>query len=199
MAKGDYKEIKDEIYKIVKDACFSPKNQFTYTVWDYHIVPVVEHGLVLGEKLNADLEILELSALLHDYASLVDFELYEQHHLHGAELAEKILKKFQFSQNKIDHIKECIISHRGSVRLDMKTIEAKILASADAMSHITELADMFYLTFGIHKYKTPEGSQWLKGKIERSWDKIMPEGKELIQDDYNLALKIINKAINKQK
>jgi hypothetical protein len=54
-------------------------------------------------------------------------------------------------------------------------LESKILASADAMAHFTEFIDMTYLTFGIHKYKTVEGSIWLKNKLLRSWKKIIPE------------------------
>ncbi len=63
------------------------------------------------------------------------------------------------------------------------------------MAHITELADMFYLTFGVHKYKTQEEVRWLKNKLDRSWDKIMPEGQEIIKEDYKITMGIINKAI----
>ncbi|MFH1822404.1 MAG: hypothetical protein ABH830_01755 [Patescibacteria group bacterium] len=37
-----------------------------------------------------------------------------------------------------------------------------------------------------------------KGKLNRSWDKIMPEGKKLVRDDYLLAMKIIRKAEKKR-
>lgn len=197
--KYNYKKIRSEVLKIAREACYSPKNKFTETVWDYHIVPVVEHGLRLGKKLKADLEIIELAALLHDHASLVDEKLYEKHHIHGAEFADKFLTELNYSKDKIKHIKECILSHRGSVSRKKESLEARILASADAMSHITELADMFYLTFGVHKYKTPEGVKWLKGKIERSWKKIMPEGKNVIKSEYDMAMFILNKAVKINK
>lgn len=184
--------------KIAKDACYSPKNKFTETVWDYHILPVVDHSINLGKRLKADLEILELSALLHDHACLVDKKLYESHHAHSADMAEKILIKLDCPRDKINHIKECILSHRGSVKKRKKSLEAKILASADAMSHITELADMFYLTYGVHEYKTREGAEWLKDKIQRSWDKVISEGKKMIKNDYKLIMGIINQALNKQ-
>lgn len=195
MKNYNLKNIFGEARKIVKEACYSPQNKFTSTVWEYHILPVVKYGLNLGKKFNADLEVIELAALLHDYACLIDSNLCDEHHLHSADLAEKLLDKFDFPKYKIEHIRECIISHRGSLNLKKESVEAKILASADAMAHITEWADMFYLTYGVHKYQTREGAEWLKGKVERSWNKIIPEGKDMIKDDYEIMLKIINRAI----
>jgi len=191
----NYRKIRREVRKLVRDACYSAKNNFSYTTWQYHILPVAGHSLHLGRRLKADLEVLELAAYLHDYAGILDYKLYKDHHLHGARLAGKILGELNFPAEKIKKVKECIGSHRGSVRIKHKNKEAEILASADAMSHFTELADMFYLTFGIHRYKTLEGARWLKAKLERSWAKIIPEGRELIRDDYKIVSRIINKAI----
>ena len=63
------------------------------------------------------------------------------------------------------------------------------------MAHITELADMFYLTYGVHKQKTKEGAEWLSAKLERSWNKIIPEGREMTSGDYVIAMKRIKKVI----
>ncbi|MFA4833464.1 MAG: HD domain-containing protein [Patescibacteria group bacterium] len=196
MRRYNYQKVRREVRKMVKKACYSANNHFSYTDWPYHILPVVNHSLRLGKMLKADLEVLELAAYLHDYAGILDYRLYKNHHLHGAKLAGKILGSLNFPPEKIKKVQECIISHRGSVRLEHKSKEAKILASADAMSHFTELADMFYLTFGIHGYKTLEGTKWLKAKLERSWAKIMPAGRKLVRADYEMAKKIINKAIS---
>ena len=158
--KYDYKKMRDEVRAIVRQACYAPENYFGPTTWNYHIESVVEHSLDLGKKLGADLEVLELAALLHDYASLLGKkELYKEHHKYGAEKAGEILTKLNYSDDKIKKVKNCIFSHRGSVKEKKNSLEEKILASADAMSHITELSDMFYLTYGIHKYDTQEGAK----------------------------------------
>jgi len=191
----NYRKKIEKIRATAKKACYSPKNKFTETAWEYHILPVVRHSLALGKKLKADLAVLEIAALLHDHAGITDMKLYPSHHIHGAKIAEKILKKYNWPQEKIEAVKHCIQTHRGSIKLKHKTLEAKILASADAMSHITEPADMFYLTYGVHKYKTKQGSQWLKKKLERSWKKIMPEGKKMIEKDYNIIMNLLNKAL----
>jgi len=48
-------------------------------------LPVVKHSLKLGKQLKADLEVLELAALFHDYANLVDNKKFDkEHHRYGA-------------------------------------------------------------------------------------------------------------------
>jgi uncharacterized protein len=192
MKRYNFKIIRRQVYSEVKRACFSPKNKFKNTVWEFHILPVINHSLKLGKKFKADLEVLELAALLHDYAGIIDYRKYENHHCEGANLAGLILSKTDFPPEKIRLVQECIYRHRGSAPKKKKFLEAQILASADAMSHISELADMFFLAYGIHKYQTKEGSLWLANKLKRSYKKIMPEGKKMINEDYKIALKILN-------
>jgi len=194
MRDYDYIKIRNEVRKKVEETCHSRNNKFKSSVWQYHIIPVVNHSLKLGKKFKADLEVLELAALLHDYAGLKNKNFYKNHHLHSVRLADKILTNFSFPKSKIAQVKQCINSHRGSVRIKPKTLEAKIIASADAMAHITNLADMFYLSFGVHQYETKKGAVWLKNKLQRSWSKIMPEGRKMIKEDYRIAMKILNKA-----
>jgi uncharacterized protein len=199
MKKYDYQKIRQMVIKIVKDACFSPKNIYTETVWGHHILPVVNHSLILGRQLRADMEVVELAAYLHDIAAISNRKFIEDHHLYGAEMARTILSKTDLPSEKIDKIYDCIFSHRGSRKIKQNNLEAKILASADAMSHFSELADMMYLVYGIHHLKTEEGARWLKEKLERSWKKIMSQGKELMKNDYNIAKKILNIGLGNNK
>lgn len=198
MSSYNYTKIRDRIRREVKRACFAPANKFTQTAWRFHILPVVEHSLALGKKLGADLEVLELSALLHDYAGIVDFDLYEEHHRHGAEFAQKLLRREKLPTEMIERIKACILNHRGSVKRNRRSLEERILASADAMSHITELADMFHLTYGVRRLQTETGAIWLLKKLERSWAKTMPEGKRLIAAEWEQARKIVGQALPKR-
>lgn len=197
MKKYSYPKIRKEVERIVKTACEKRDNKFGSSLWRYHVQAVLKHSLVLGKKLKADKEVLELAAMLHDYAAIKDYKLYKDHHIHGAQYAEEILRKLNFPEEKIKQVKECIFSHRGSVKKKRKTREAKILASADAMAHITELPDMFYLAYGVHRLKTCEGSKFLKNKLQRSWRKTMPEGKKIVKEDYEAAIKILNRALEK--
>jgi hypothetical protein len=36
-----------------------------------------------------------------------------------------------------------------------------------------------------------EGINWLRKKLQRSWNKMIPEAQELVRDKYEAALKIL--------
>jgi hypothetical protein len=187
-----YSTIIKAVKKLVKSANDSPRNKYGSTIWKYHLELVAKHSLALAKKLKADAEVVELSAYLHDYASLLDIKNAAQHHLAGAALAEKILAELGLPRKKIEAVQECILTHRGSVKRKKKTLEAKILASADAMSHFYYIPDMFYLAYGVHRLKSDEGAVWLKAKLQRSWNKIvLPAGREMIRKDRKLFLEIL--------
>ncbi len=187
---------KRETVKYVKElvyvACQSDKNSFKSTVWKHHVLPVVKFSLILGKKLHADLFVLELAAYLHDYASFSGH--YTDHHFKGAKMAGQVLLKKGVAPEIIKKVQNCVLNHRASIKTRRKSVEERIIASADAMAHISELADMFYLTFNIHGYSSKEGSLWLKAKLKRSWQKIIPEGRKIVKGDYEIALKILDKA-----
>jgi len=194
--KHNYAKIIKAVKKMVKAANDSPRNKYGNTVWRYHLELVAKHSLALAKKLKADAEVAELAAYLHDYASLLDIKNAARHHLVGAELAEKILSELGLPRKKIEAVKECILTHRGSVKRKKKTLEAKILASADAMSHFYFVPDMFYLAYGVHKLKSDEGAAWLKAKLQRSWDKIvLPAGQEIIKKDRKLFWEILDQVL----
>ncbi len=195
MKMYNYKKIRDKVRIIVKQANDSYENFYGATFWRYHVLAVLKHGLAPGKKLKADLEIIELAALLHDYAAITDLKLDKEHHLHGARMAGELLNKTDLPREKIEKIMSCILSHRASKKIKRQSLEAEILASADAMSHFSELADMMYLIYGIKKLKTSPGALWLKRKLERSWKKTMPKGKAMIKKDYKTAMAVLNRAV----
>ena len=129
-----------EIAKTVEEACKKETNYFDYGVWAHHVLPVVKYAKLMARKLGADEEIVEIAALLHDYASVKDYDLYENHHLHGAELAEQILKGHNYPQDKIEQVKHCILSHRGSKVTQRLTKEALCVADADSMAHFDSIS-----------------------------------------------------------
>lgn len=104
-------------------------NYFGYQAWTHHISYVVKNAKLLARELKADEEIVELAALLHDYASILNKDWYPEHHRHGVRLAGKILKNYGYPKEKIEKVKHCILAHRASRKIAKKTIEAKILAS----------------------------------------------------------------------
>src|SRR3989337_3001542 len=129
-------DIITQIKFLVIKASQNPKNKFSPEAWENHISLVYEYGIALAEKMKADVSIVKISALLHDYASLIDACFVEDHHIHSSRMAQQILESFNYPPEKIGQIFHCIMTHRGSKILERKTIEAECLASADALSHI---------------------------------------------------------------
>ncbi|MBZ9689314.1 HD domain-containing protein [Clostridium estertheticum] len=180
-------ELINTISKIVEQQCKSEDNIFGYEGWSCHIVSVVKYAKILSKRLGANEEIVEIAALLHDYASVKDKSMYEEHHIYGAIEAEKILKGLDYPREKIEIIKDCILCHRGSVRMQQKTKEAICVASADAMAHIDQVPSLLHLAYYNRKMDVKEGAEWVGRKIERSWNKLCPEAKEIMMKKYECA------------
>ena len=94
--------------------------------------------LVKNDK-EIDLGVLMPAVLLHDIAQVVEQKDKSGKICHAklsAKMAQKILKKFKYSQDKIDKIIHCILAHRYraiGAETEPKTKEAKILFDADKL------------------------------------------------------------------
>ena len=63
-----------KIKETVLNGCKKKENKLGESFFDQHLMIVVYYGKELGEYLNADLEIIELSAYLHDISAIHDFK-----------------------------------------------------------------------------------------------------------------------------
>ena len=117
-----------KIERIVEDACKSDSNAFGYGIWSHHIVYVVKCAKQLAEKLSADSEIVEIAALLHDYAGIKDCTLAEEHHIYGAVEAERILIEFNYPKDRIEKFFERL-QNEGITVTVRRTLGADINAS----------------------------------------------------------------------
>lgn len=101
-----------------------------------HVDRVYNLCLSLAKGKKVDLQVLEIAALLHDVgreAEHKDKTGKTDHAKIGAGVAENILRDLGFSEAKIEHIKECILSHRFRGKIIPKSLEAKILFDADKL------------------------------------------------------------------
>ena len=129
-------DILNYLWGELRRRCEQPSNQFGMGVYD-HIEAVVKNGAFLAERYGADKEVVMIAAWLHDIASVTDYSLYPDHHIHGAEMAQGILSQWDYEPEKITMVQNCIRSHRGSVSLDRESVEELCVADADAVSLLT--------------------------------------------------------------
>ena len=103
----------------------------------FHTKRVLALAIKIGLEEEADLEVLKAAALLHDVArSLEDEKKIEDHALEGSKIAKRILKRCNFSTEKIEDVIYCIRVHRYSKKIKPKSLEAKIIQDADRLDMI---------------------------------------------------------------
>ena len=188
-------DIINYLQKEIRKRCESPNNKFGIGVY-YHIEAVVKNAKLLAEKNGADLEIVIIAAWLHDIASITDYSLYEQHHIHGAEMAEEILKTFDYPAGKIEIVKTCIKTHRGSVPRTKTAKEETYkecicVADADAISHFDNIPSLLFLAYSTKKMGYEEGKAFVKGKLSRSYAKLSQESKNFYAKKYDTIMELL--------
>ena len=158
--------------------------------WEYHLLPVIKNAKMLAEKYGADIDVVEVSAIFHDYADLIDMQNRDNHHILGAQLAEEILLKDGFSVEFVEKVKRCIFNHRASVVKEKFTIEEVCVADADAMSHLDSFVELIcWRAYLGEDVKTC--NDIVKTKIMKSYAKMSPETKELTKEKYNSIMNVL--------
>jgi uncharacterized protein len=167
-----------------------------------HVLRVYNLCLTLAKGKKVDWEVLKIAALLHDIGRAKedrDPSGKTDHALVSARLTGPILKKTSLAEDKIGHIKECIISHRYRTGCAPKSLEAKILFDADKLDSLGAIGVARALVWvGRHNAKiycddNPQkyASKNLVGGIG---GRIKDKTKHSIQIEYKVKLKfIINK------
>ncbi|MFA5031152.1 MAG: HD domain-containing protein [Patescibacteria group bacterium] len=163
--------------------------------WQYHVLKVVFYARQLAKKHKADNTVIELAAYLHDIARSKEAHDKEDHHIVGAKMAQKILTKNGFRKSVIDQVTHCIEAHRCKKDFQPKTIEAKIIANADAMSHF-DIMPIFYF-WRSKKYSADEITTWITEKLQRDWESklTLPGAKQLVQKKYH-AIKLLLQSLS---
>ncbi len=101
-----------------------------------HTYRVLKLARLLAKNENANMEIVEIAAILHDIARVredKDKSGNTDHAALGAKMAEKILKELNYSEDIVKGVVHCIETHRFRGEKAPKTIEAKILFDADKL------------------------------------------------------------------
>ncbi len=182
----------DEIRATVERACDARSNVFGQGIWSHHILPVARHAVCLAPVFDADPEIVEIAALLHDYASVKDEALYAEHHLHGPVEAARLLERLEYPANRTRAVQHAIAAHRASADVERRTPEAECLANADALAHIENVPSLLHLAYVRRGRGIDDGAAWVRAKLERSWGKLSPRIRDEARAAYRAALQVLN-------
>ncbi|MGM5481021.1 MAG: HD domain-containing protein [Nanobdellota archaeon] len=106
------------------------KNTEDAKLWENHVQLVRKYALKLAVIENADKEVVEISALLHDIGK---DKGRKGHNERSCELSKKFLEKINLPEKKKKLILKCILKHSNEFSEEDNEIEVKILQSADAL------------------------------------------------------------------
>ena len=178
------KNVFEEVSYLYKNS----RRSIAHWFWDHHVKVVAQKAIILAEKYNASVDFVFVGALLHDLADVwmerTDVLFESKSRLK----AEKILRKAGYQHKEIDTIITQIIEPH-SCRLSHlpQILEGKILASADALTH---LQTDFYQS--LKKMGLPENvlpgnfDEWALGKIEHDFNNkiFFDDEMEQVRKDY---------------
>jgi len=145
-----------------------------------HILRVLRRCIRLGEKLDADLEVLVAAVYLHDLG-----RHYIADKVHGAlsaQKAEPVLERINFPRGKRDAVLIAIRVHDVAASPeDRTTLESKILYDADKIDTLGVVGILRYIR---HFYgKKP--IDYMLDDIDARWEGLtLPETRTLALQDY---------------
>ncbi len=105
--------------------------------WD-HTERVLSLALHIGSVEGANLEVIELAAILHDIGRHKETEFLGEvcHAEVGAASARDILQKEKFQDDVVEQVVHCIENHRFRGNKKPESLEAKCLFDADKLDSI---------------------------------------------------------------
>ena len=185
--------IVENIKKELIIRCNTYKEKHNYDFWNDHIKYVVKNAVELAKKYNADVEIVELGALLHDIAMPSECGPREEQNIYGAKIADELLTKLNYPQDRKQRVKECVLRHRGSKDLLRNTIEEQCVADADVMAHFDCIPSLFHLAFGKNEMKLSleDGTDFVKKKLERDYNKLSSRTREILKGRYENIINVL--------
>lgn len=183
-------DITEYLQKEVYSRCAADSNKFGIGCY-YHIEAVVKNAELLAKRYGADEEIAVIAAWLHDIASVTDHSLYEEHHIHGAEIAGDILGRLGYDSDKIIRVQNCIKNHRGSVCGRPAAKEEICVADADAVSHFDNVPSLLFLAYRTKGMDFEAGKSFVADKLKRSFAKLSGESKEFYRSKYEQVMEVL--------
>jgi len=92
-----------------------------------HVERVLKIATLIAQEEKADLELVQLGALLHDIGRVVA----EPHNETGAKLAKEILAEIGYPEDRIGKIARIVLLHPLDFKDRLQTLEEKIVWDAD--------------------------------------------------------------------
>jgi uncharacterized protein len=179
----------EKVRQFVEDECKKPTSKYGYEPYENHFAPVVKYAKKLAQELGGDEEIVEIAGWIHDIGSIMVGR--EDHHITGANIAEEKLREFGYPEEKVQLVKNCVLHHRGSQKMELETLEEQIVAEADALSAFDDMVGLLEVALVWEKLSRDEAKKSVLKKLQNKWDQLKTEkSKEIIRPKFE-AIKLL--------
>lgn len=167
-AEKNIRSVMEEINKTLRTIV---KGEAEIDDWEFHIQPVIQNSLILGEFYNADIHILEAAAILHDIGRIRYGK--DNHPETGAADSKLILQQLGASSETTEKIANCVAKHSKGFTGKRATIEEDVIANADAMAHFDQA---FYLLYFYNQ--------------KLSYEKALQKVRDILKSDWETKLNL---------
>ena len=147
------------------------RDEWADWLYDNHVLWVAKMSRKLAEKYDADADLAEAAALLHDIADAKMPRRNDAHEEVSLGIARELLTNCGFDQNEItlvvDDAARYHSCHNGE---KPESKEGLVLATADAMAHL-QTGFYIYAVRNMTTKNLDEVTQWVLAKLERDYNK----------------------------
>lgn len=156
-------------------------------LYENHVFVVARNAQKIAERYGAKPELAMAAAILHDVADSEMSRFATEHKERSLEMARQLLEEAGFSEEEKEVIMDAILYHSCHSNEAPHFLEGKVMATADAIAHLsTDFYDQFSSRI-IGDDRAPEGMPiWVLEKIERDFTKkiFFDEVREEVRTDY---------------
>ena len=160
-----------------------------YNMYEEHVKYVYKYVLELSKNKSVDVEVLSLSALLHD-VSMTDINLdRSKHNEYSSKIAYEFLIDNDYPEEKAMFVSKCILNHSSKRASFRTTEEERILVTSDGLSHFDNINTLYRFSKNVLKLNEEESLNYIKEKLSKDYEELIDEVKPIIEDKY---MKIMN-------
>lgn len=156
-------------------------------LYENHIFIVADFAVELAKRFGGNVEYSQASAMLHDIADSKMKRFDSGHETESLKIAKSLLKESEYNEEEIKLIVDDAIKyHSCHGGITPKSVEGRVLATADALAHLkTNFYE--YFSTSLLREKTPdEVNQSTLSKLDRDFNNkiIFNEVKDEAERDY---------------
>lgn len=164
-------------------------------MWDNHVFVVANTATKLAKKYGANEELTRVAALLHDIADTKMLR-NDKHEEVSLQMARELMKEVGYSHDEIRLVVDDAIRYHSCYGQEHpESVEGKILATADALAHLTTDFYIFVVWALGSTMTLIELKKWVLKKIDRDLENkiFFEEIRKEVMPDYNRIKELFSK------